>query len=406
MTTALHMRQTLRDSSSERKKSPSGLRIPSFGLSSSSKKAKKQGSGSRFSSRFGDSSDEDEHAGGGGFRSRFEDSSDDEAALSVAQPKTLPPLLGQLQNQESLASTALPEELEGSDELLDNNTNASKPQQLPHGNVEPSSSPTAPAPKDPGGASLLSVRPTLAGLPGSQTAPVIGSGAAVKVAERRNSTTSKRSNLMTALRRKKRDSSSKISRPEITESAARRDTKLERNLSQLRGIRSTEGEPDADVDVEAEAESGALGQGTAAQGKEIAPPRSPKLQKRVVSLSRAIENGNATPGPGTDLPSPLALPAATTPIPIIASEEKEPIRSPLRRPSARSGNLGTRTLSGSAVASGTTEVQSTFLQRRTLSSGIVSVDSPSIAETAGTTGTETTKKKKFGTLRRMFGLDG
>ena len=405
MTTGLHMRQTLRDSSSERKKSPSGLRIPSFGLSSSSKKAKKQGSGSRFSSRFGDSSDEDGHAGGSGFRSRFEDSSDDETALSVAQPKTLPPLLGQLQHQESLASTALPEELEGSDELLDNNTDASKPQQLPHGSVEPSS-PTAPAPQEPSSATLRSVRPTLAGLPVSQTAPVIGSVAAVKAAERRNSTTSKRSSLMTALRRKKRDSSSKISRPEITESAARRDTKLERNLSQLRGIRSTEGEPDADVDVEAEAESGALEQGTVAQGKEIAPPRSPKLQKRVVSLSRAIENGNATPGPGTDLPSPLALPAATTPIPIIASEEKEPIRSPLRRPSARSGNLGTRTLSGSAVAGGTTGVRPTFLQRRTLSSGVMSVNSPSIAETAGTTGTGTTKKKKFGTLRRMFGLDG
>jgi serine/arginine repetitive matrix protein 2 len=67
-----------------------------------------------------------------------------------------------------------------------------------------------------------------------------------------------------------------------------------------------------------------------------------------------------------------------------------------RRPST-SGNLGTRTLSGfSATASPGMPSAPAYLQHRTMSTGVMSVD-------AGTG--EMKKKKRFGTLRRMFRLN-
>jgi serine/arginine repetitive matrix protein 2 len=370
MATGMHMRQTLRDSSSERKKSSGGLRLPGFG----SKKAGKQ-SGSQFSSRFGDSSDEDGDGGKSGFRSRFEDSSDDEAVSPIVLPRTIP---RSLRNQDSAASTALPEELEESEERLPDeaavvNTKQEWPQEQ---TVSSTSQPPA-----------ITIRPTRSGpgrLVGSQTAPALLTTGPAKATERRNSVASKRGSLMMALRRKKRDSSGKISRPEISESAARRDTKLERNASQLRDLRGDEDEDD-----------------NAEQEKAVSPPRSPKLQKRVVSLARSIGNTEANAATGGDLPSPLALTASpAVELPSASLNEKEFLGTPIRRPSSRSGNLGTRTLSGlGGVGAGAgTGAQSGFLERRTLSAGVMSLEAPSAA------GTSSTRKKKFGALRRMFGL--
>lgn len=389
LTTGSQMRQTLRDSSSERKRSPPRMRIPTFGLSAGVKKAGKKTSGSGFSSRFGESSDEDGGGATPGFRSRFEDSSDDEAVSAAALTKTLPlprsTTLGHLRSQQSVASTALPEELEESEELPDTNMGKEQTKQ---------SNPDSPA-RQPG--KLVS----------SQTAPIIGTTTTTVTAERRNSTASKRSSFMSALRRKKGDSAGKISRPAIVESAARRDTKLERNLSQLRGIRDAETEAEAEEDVEeTKVEKGS--------------PRSPKLQKRIVSLARSASSTNT--GQEGELPSPLALalmPAITATAPasmtsnvgersadlnggLTGEDDKEFIAS-LRRPST-SGNLGTRTMSGGALPQGQYQQRTTpgFLQRRTLSSGMMSVDA---ASAAGTAASATMKKKKFGALRRMFGLD-
>ncbi|KAK4453490.1 hypothetical protein QBC34DRAFT_395792 [Podospora aff. communis PSN243] len=369
MATGMHMRQTLRDSSSERKKSSGGLRLPGFG----SKKTVKH-SGSQFSSRFGDSSDEDGDGGKSGFRSRFEDSSDDEAVSPIVLPRTIP---RSLRNQDSAASTALPEELEESEERLTEegavvNTKQERPQQQ---SVSSTSQPP--------GTTIRPARSGSGGLIGSQTAPTLPTTGPAKATDRRNSVASKRGSLMTALRRKKHGSSGKISRSEITESAARRDTKLERNASQLRGIRADE---DEDDNVE--------------QEKAVSPPRSPKLQKRVVSLARSMGSTEANAATGGDLPSPLALTTSSPAVELPSAnlDEKEFLGSPLRRPSTRSDNLGTRTLSGQGSVGAGTGPQPGFLERRTLSAGVMSLEAPSAA------GTSSTKKKKFGALRRMFGL--
>lgn len=349
------MRQTLRDSSNERR-SPTGMRMPSFSLSSGGKKSggkrasKSKSSGSRFSSRFADSSDED---GGdnGGFRSRFEESSDEDEPITpmvLSSPKLSP---GHLRNQDSIASTALPEELEESEEA-----NGHGNQKLP-GQNKASLSPSQP--RRSAEATLRPVRSGHLELPASNTAPALATTDSF-IGDRRQSTASPRNSFMSVLRRKKRDSSSKITRGEITESAARRDTKLERNLTQLRGIRT------ADEDV-------------------VEPSRSPKLQKKVVGLALSISGG------GPDDLSPLSIntahsPAARTPL----GEEHEAIGAPLKRPQT-SGNLGTRTMSGNSPVPDLPQRRPNFL-RHSVSAGVVSLDN------AGT------KKKRFGALRKMFGL--
>lgn len=377
-----NMRQTLRDSSSERKKSPSGLRIPGFG----SKKAGNRASGSQFSSRFGDSSDEDGDGGKSGFRSRFEDSSGDEAVSPIVLPKAMP---RSLRNQDSIASTALPEELEESEELPDRSivTNTQQQRSQNHASSAVPQSPST---------NLRLARSGSGRLATSQTAPAVMTVGTTKVMGRPASVASKRSSIMTALRRKKHDSSGKISRPAITESAARRDTKLERNLSQLRGIRSDGSE----VEAEAEAEERVAG-----EEKAVPTPRSPKLQKRVVSLARSIGSTDNNAVAGAELPSPLAL--AASPEAEVASaglHDREFIHTPPQRPSTKSGNLGTRTLSGLSGIGAGSSTQPGFLQRRTVSAGVMSLDAPSVAGTASVAGTTSTKKKKFGTLRRLFGL--
>ncbi|KAK5662925.1 hypothetical protein OQA88_6337 [Cercophora sp. LCS_1] len=377
LATGAHLRQTLRGSSNERKKSPLTMRVPSFSLSPGSKKAGKRASGSRLSSRFADSSDEDTE-NRSGFRSRFEDSSDDEAALPIPMPKTLPTGLGQLRNQESLASTALPEELEESEGSPVNKESPVKPQPVQTA-ADPFSE--APVTQPPQPARALSGRLTT-----SHSALVMGT---TKSAERRNS---KRGSIMSALRRKRHDSTGKIARPDLTESAARMDTKLERNSIQLRGIRKS-GEGEAEESVEDEKEGHTQ--------KEA--PRSPKLQKRVASVRRSVSAGHASDV--ADIPLPLALTSPMAADSMVqgtvvgqqsmavgGAEDKDFIHTPLRRPSATSGNLGTRTLS---TVAGT---QPSLLGRRTMSAGVLSVDAPSATGTAQ-------KKKKFGALRRMFGLD-
>ncbi|KAK3394269.1 hypothetical protein B0H63DRAFT_41670 [Podospora didyma] len=368
-TTSPHMRHSLRDSSTERK-SATGMRMPTFSLTPGGKKASgkraSKSSSSRFSSRFDNSSDEDVGgARGGGFRSRFEESSDEEPVSPM--PLTVsraPP--AHLRNQGSIASTALPEELEETEE-----SNGNDNDNLPGTLVRPATS----SAKE----TVGPLRPASRGdLPASHTAPALGNTTLVSGERRHSSSAPRRSSLMSVLRRKKHGSTGKISRGEIKESAARRDTNLERNVDQLRDIRKSIGD---DVNE---------------PSRSPEPPRSPRLQKRIVALARAASSGAEGLTPlSEDVPSPASERGAAKQMSPAASpggalDNKDYARpAALKRPTT-SGNLGTRTMSGISAGG---QQRPGHLQH-SMSAGVASVD---------TTNT-TTKKKRFGALRRMFGL--
>jgi hypothetical protein len=141
---------------------------------------------------------------------------------------------------------------------------------------------------------------------------------------------------MSVLRRKKHGAGA-IQRAEVMDSAARRDTPLERGAHQLKGIRSRDDDDQEDQEEELP---------TPQQ-----QPRSPRLQKRTVSLSHDIGAGHAWPFPGREV-------------------EAE-----------RSGNLGTRTMSGSSTVG---------VPRQMTSASLASIGEG--------------KKKRFGALRRVFRL--
>ncbi|KAM7186489.1 hypothetical protein V8F20_011365 [Naviculisporaceae sp. PSN 640] len=408
LATGNQMRRTLRDSSDEGKSS-SKVHMPTFGLPGGGKKSNgKKAYKPKTSSRFADSSDEDDAGGVGGFRSRFEDSSDEDVVAPMPLPVPLPkpsrsassakpassfvpagPTASRhLRNQHSVASTALAEELEESEELAE----GSEKEKQDLGDNQLTTVVTPPAatlsrsPSSPD----ADIRRSRSGrgalvVPTSKTAPVVGDTTTTPVVPgtgRPGSSASKRSSFMFSLRRKKNTSSSaasdKISRPGISESAARRDTKLERSVDHLRGIRDVdaveEGEEDEN-EIEAQPQS------------PQSPPRSPRLQKRIFGLSRP--NVSRT-GTGTEDGG-----AATSGFE--AADDEAFGTGALKRPST-SGNLGTRTLSGGSVPSAPA-----FLQNRVASTGVMSLNG--MAKPESVAGTPQKKKKKFGSLRRMFGLN-
>ncbi|KAK4152362.1 hypothetical protein C8A00DRAFT_16314 [Chaetomidium leptoderma] len=412
------MRTTLRDSSNGRK-SPTGICMPSFSLSygggkkrgSGGKPSGSKSTGSRFSSRFADSSDEEGRGGvSSGFRSRFEESSDDEPVMpmpaplprSASAPHTVSPAGAghhHLRKESSIASTALPEELEESEESQDSEapTIDAKPALLPA---------TA--------AVNTSLRRTRSGrgqlLPGAQTAPSLSQAAEAN--NNNTGRTSRRTSIMSVLRHRKKDSAApKIGRPDVSESAARRDTRLERSVGQLEQIRSRgDGEDDDEAPPPAPA---------------AAAPRSPRLIKRGSSGrsikrtvvvpemmgggSRPAQGGGATttvtatasasPEGGGDLDSLLLLQGA-------AEEggdvfDMDAARQQQLKRSTASGNLGTRTLSSGGG----------FLQRRVSALGggggmdVAPSMNGSVAGGSMAGASSTTRKKRFGTLRRIFRLD-
>jgi len=396
------MRTTLRDSSTGRKPSGGGIRMPSFGLPYGGGKksgSKKKASGSRASSRFADSSDEEgDGAVSSGFRSRFEDSSDDERVMPIPIP--LPPNKPasttsgsghHLRKESSIASTALPEELEESDEFQGRAADATPTQQQP----QPTTTTTL-------NTTLRRTRSGRGQLPDpSSTTQATGP----ETANERHRAT-RRGSFLSVLRHRKKGSgadkasnNNKIGRPEVTESAARRDTRLERSAGQLERIRSRgEGEEGEEEEREGEEEN------------EVTPVatvvvRSPRLQKRgsqrgsgVVSPALAGaaggENGvllmaGGRAGEGEDGGFAVSPP---------------PHQQQHRRSSA-SGNLGTRTLSGG--------IFHLHPHHRRVSS--MGVDAPVTGHPHSVEGSvagslagasSTTRKKRFGALRKIFGLDG
>lgn len=363
------------------KKSSGGLHMPSFGALSygvgkkhGSKASRTKAGGSRVSSRFGDSSDEDGVGGySSGFHSRFEDSSDDEPPMPVPVPMPLArPASASAQyayprgaghhfrNEGSIASTALPEELES----------GGSPDRV---GTAAGSTPAQPAPANP---ALRRSRSGRGQLAGSQAAP-----ADPQAADNNNTDghVPRRNSILSVLRHRRKDSK-KIGRPDVSESAARRDTKLERSAGQLERIRSQgEGERDGD---------------------EVAPlPRSPRLQKR------ASKRASAPPGMVMMTPASSIVPSTETGHGIAAMgipEEEDGgggfVNPEQIKRSNTSGNLGTRTLSGSFLGLQT--------HRRAASVGMAgppSVDGGSVAGSlAGAS--STTRKKRFGALRKIFGM--
>jgi hypothetical protein len=321
------MRASLRGPAKESKSTGGGgLHFGGFGKGS----AKGATKATSRSSRFGDSSDEDEPRAGK-FRSRFDDSSDEDEvrplpALSQSMPKTMrsdkraeaadwtkPTVRRYPPPKDSPALREEEEESEDEDPYVEEEkrVTASTPQSKVLG------SPTATAPP----------RPPLDG------------GA--------KSPSSRRGSFMSVLRRKKNKTSGGIARPERVDSAARRDTKLERSAGELENIRRS---GDMDRDIE--------------EPEPVRPLSPRRLSKRTHSMPL-----DAVVSPG----------ANDWPLPTPIDQEKRP---------GTSGNLGTRTMSNT---------NDRPAPRRSMSANLLGVE--------GSVAGGEKKKKKFGALRKMFGLD-
>ncbi|KAF7536643.1 hypothetical protein G7054_g4343 [Neopestalotiopsis clavispora] len=328
--TTMGMRRSLRSGSDSTQDSKrASLQFPSFGRASGKAATKKTKAGT---SRFGDSSDEDEPAPR--FRSRFDNESSDEEDAK-AGPSSRPMSKGTLRASTTApanikVATPVPEEEEASPDLPDSDDedpSAQFPSPLRSpGNAAPAFRPDINGRTSSGiGTTTLNRQRSGPGnITTSATAPVIQR-------ERRPSFMS------SILRRnKKADNAGKISRPELTDSAARRDTKLERDPDELRNLRSDQ------------------------------RPHSPKLQKK-----NALARGDSWP-----------LPEAAD--------------------DARPNTAGGR-VNGAKVE------RPDFQGRRSTSLGMMPPQQTNghyLGSEAVIEGPESPKKKKkFGTLRKMFRLD-
>jgi hypothetical protein len=368
---SMSMRQTLRGSSAE-SKGVRGLGISGFGKKpgkTSTLKSKLKGS--KKSNRFGDSSDEEDAAVSAPFRSRFDDSSDEgdiqPQTLHVpkkAAPNTAPTRGAAI--QPALTSPRLPEE----DEISEEDEAAAGLQ--PRHNAHLLTAEEAAASRALKNNMLRRSRSGRGGLIGSQSAPAVGSKTS-------GTGHTRRSSLMAALRRK-RPMDSGIQRAQATESAARRDTKLERTIGELRGLRQG-GPQEVEDDSEEEEATAPL------QVSPPAPPRSPRLQKRTASLPLDMVAAGQWPFTPTDVSGADGRWGGVD----AAAGETTDRRS-------TSLNLGTRTLSGSVVPTRMGLASSSTMP--TFPSDVpIPVASPSL------TGDSTIRrKKKFASLRKMFGL--
>ncbi|KAI1392131.1 uncharacterized protein F4822DRAFT_116329 [Hypoxylon trugodes] len=324
-----NMRHTLRSSSiSSQDRILPSLHFPSFGRSNKAPTTKR----SKRSSRFGDGSSDEDEGGISGFRSRFDDSSDEDVARPSSSSRSGPLAKGTLRPSTAGAggfrkSTPVPEVDEESPELPDSDDNMPSPLQSPQNRASTSRAGISRSNSEAlGTATLTRSRSGRGGFNTTVSIPT-------------SPTKQRRTSLMGILKRNKRtDSSGKIQRSELTESAARRDTRLERSNEQLRDIRSSE-------------------------------PSSPKLQKR-----NSVKRNDSWP-----------------------LSEPGDIEHMKRSNSA--GNLISQTAMGGAVQ------RPDFSSRRSTSLGIPAIAYEDTRDNVTMDGLGHRKKKKFGALRRMFGLD-
>ncbi|KAK6956385.1 hypothetical protein Daesc_001662 [Daldinia eschscholtzii] len=320
------MRRTLRSSSvSSQDKILPSIHFPSFGRPNRNSLTKP----SKRSSRFGDSSDEDE-GGIAGFRSRFDDSSDEESIRPTSSAQAGPLSRGTLRGSATGAagfrkSTPVPEVDEDSPALHDSDDDMPSPMRSPRskasvGNMGLTRSNSEAL----GTATLTRSRSGRGGFDTSISTPTTPNR-------------ERRSSLMGILRRNKRaDPAGKIQRSGLVESAARRDTRLERSSEQLRDLRSDNS-------------SLRLQKRSSVRRNDSWPLGEPSENEGVKRSSSA---GNLLSGSGTD--------------------------GPAQRPE----------LNG----------------RRTTSLGLPTAYENERDDVI-VDGVGHKKKKKFGTLRRMFGLD-
>ncbi|KAK8122140.1 hypothetical protein PG984_010810 [Apiospora sp. TS-2023a] len=221
------MRRTLRSNSESSQESKrSSLQFPSFGRSSKLSKKTKQ------PSRLRDDSSDDDDSHRPAFRSRFADSSDEEDA--VPQPPIRPMTAGTLRGSATAPSrfqrsSTVMEETEQTPNLPESGDDRSV--QMPSPLASPKS------------AALFRPRPqprSSSGI-GTTTLNRSGSGRA-RLSEPAHapveSPKNRRSFMDGILRRsKKADQAGKIQRNGLTESAARRDTLLERDTDELQDLR-------------------------------------------------------------------------------------------------------------------------------------------------------------------------
>lgn len=161
-------------------------------------------------------------------------------------------------------------------------------------------------------------------------------------------------------RNKKNDGGAKISRPELTESAARRDTNLERSAEELTALRSN-----------------------SVQGQA-----SPRLHKAVASPPKGTRGNWPL---GIESTADAKQPQETE---AVSNEKEMDVVHDAGDPVVRSPSILGHSKSQPSMN------RPAFLSRRTMSmSGTIQTDDLGSDVTAGR------KKKKFGALRRMFKLD-
>lgn len=290
------MRQSLRGESAD---PPTRRRMPGFGKSTSTKSKK-----GKSASRFGDSSDEDERPTSMNiFKSRFADSSsEDDEPLTKSKGKGLPKSLRAKPNARATSSAVdLPFARGGRESPPFDNSVVSQPKR-----AQAVGSPLH--------------------QPGSGRGPLLPLSHTDDNDESSRPRHSRRGSFISLLRRKK-DPSSKITR-ELSESAARQDTTLERSPEELDALRNT------------------------------------PLHKR---------------GPSWPLPEPEATG--------LGADQHSP-----ERPST----------AGGAIVS-TSSSKSKFMRRRSASQGMMPADTADM-DADLITDAVPQKKKKFGALRKMFGL--
>ncbi|KAH7157484.1 hypothetical protein B0J13DRAFT_170966 [Dactylonectria estremocensis] len=333
------MRQSLRGESSDR--STSSLRMSGFSRPSAKTKKPKK---SRSTSRFADSSDEEDARPG--FQSRFAESSDEDDTPSRKPKQNTTPRTMRNKGSSSAAAAAamrVPQSRrvdEDSPELPDSDDEIVQPQPIVSSNGRVPSRPDAALHRS--GSGRDSIR-----------SPTLGQPASLQESRAGRPGHSRRGSFMSILRRKK-DGTGKISRP-VSESAARRDTRLERSTDELTVIRKTSN------------------------------PHSSRLQKRGPNWPLQ-ENGNTNPvddGYGED-------------------ESHDTYVNDEKRPSTSSGH---------GPSSPPAAMRQGMLKRRSTSQGAIGhydhdteFDSSLPGDQEVSLELPEQKKKKFGSLRKMFGL--